>query len=218
MSLFRYRDSKGQVHEVLAFKGDKGDTYNLTEQDKKDVANMVEVDQTYNPESENAQSGIAVAQAFDKRELKLIKNITLEEDVTDINVTFDKGLKEIAVFMTVSFDVASNTKAICARSDDGTWYMFYEFLNLTTTPSYFYMHSKEVRERYWETIGVDTLKTTLQGLEASFSNTRFALSRRGEAFSRYVKDLNIFVAGRTEKFATGSVIEIWGVEADESLR
>lgn len=48
-------------------KGDKGDNYVLTLEDKQEIANMVgggTVDQTYDPESENAQSGIAVNEAL----------------------------------------------------------------------------------------------------------------------------------------------------------
>ena len=75
MSLFRYRDSKGQVHEVLAFKGDKGDTYNLTEQDKKDIAN------------------IAVANA--NGTLTTIADITITEDAVNTRTIEENSFPDI---------------------------------------------------------------------------------------------------------------------------
>lgn len=47
---------------------------------------LPETDQTYNPESENAQSGIAVAEALEpiNNQFELIETITLEEAVTEI--------------------------------------------------------------------------------------------------------------------------------------
>lgn len=66
MSVLKIRDESGNVHEVLALKGEKGEP--------------AVTDQTYNPESENAQSGIAVAEATAQKPFKLIEKITLEED------------------------------------------------------------------------------------------------------------------------------------------
>ncbi len=53
------------VQGIKGEKGDKGDSYVLTEADKNEISAMVTpvVDQTYSPESENAQSGKAVAEA-----------------------------------------------------------------------------------------------------------------------------------------------------------
>lgn len=48
-------------------KGDKGDSYILTDEDKEQISDMVEVpiaDQTYDPTSTNAQSGKAVAEVL----------------------------------------------------------------------------------------------------------------------------------------------------------
>lgn len=149
--------------------------------------------------------------------LKLIKTIKLTEDVTDINVTFDKGLKEIALFMDVAFDTEATNKTLAARSDSGLWYMFCEILQLKNTKQFFYVHGKETAERLWETINHDTLISSVQGIGASVTNNRLVTSRRANNLSRYVKNLNIFVINREQKIATGSTIEIWGVEADENI-
>lgn len=48
-------------------KGDTGDSYILNDNDKQEIASLVNLpkaDQSYNPESENAQSGTAVAEAI----------------------------------------------------------------------------------------------------------------------------------------------------------
>lgn len=87
ISILRVKDAEGNIIEIPAIKGDKGDAYILTEADKEEISNMAkpDIDQTYSPESENAQSGKAVAEAVsskaDKEEWELIDNITLEEDV-----------------------------------------------------------------------------------------------------------------------------------------
>lgn len=67
--ILKIRDKNGNVQEVPVIKGDKGEDgkdYVLTLADKKEIANMAngDIDQTYNPESENAQSGKAVAEGL----------------------------------------------------------------------------------------------------------------------------------------------------------
>jgi hypothetical protein len=52
---------------IQGVPGEKGDDYILTDEDKQEIANLVDipkVDQTYNPNSKNAQSGKAVAEAL----------------------------------------------------------------------------------------------------------------------------------------------------------
>ena len=41
MAILKIRDSDGNVQEILALKGDKGDNYVLTEADKQEIAAMV---------------------------------------------------------------------------------------------------------------------------------------------------------------------------------
>lgn len=67
MSILRIKDKEGKWYVVRALKGEKGDGYTLTSEDKKEIAESVNitVDQNYNEKSKNAQSGIAVAQGID---------------------------------------------------------------------------------------------------------------------------------------------------------
>lgn len=72
---------KGERGEqgIQGIQGEKGDNYALTEEDKEEIADMVdvEVDQTYSPTSENAQSGIAVAEAINLFDQSKQKNYEL---------------------------------------------------------------------------------------------------------------------------------------------
>ena len=66
MALLKIRDKDGKIYEVEAFKS-KG----------------AEIDLNFNPESENAQSGIAVAQAIEG--LLAAEDITVGEGEPDEN-------------------------------------------------------------------------------------------------------------------------------------
>ena len=44
MSILKIRDADGNVQEILAIKGDKGDDYVLTPADKEEIAGMVDID------------------------------------------------------------------------------------------------------------------------------------------------------------------------------
>lgn len=56
MAILKIRDSNGNVQDILAFKGekgDKGDAYVLTEADKQEIAEMTaEIIQTNIPSAE----------------------------------------------------------------------------------------------------------------------------------------------------------------------
>lgn len=41
MAIFRIRDADGNVQEIFAIKGEKGDSYILTYEDKMEIANIV---------------------------------------------------------------------------------------------------------------------------------------------------------------------------------
>ena len=83
MSILKIRDENGNIIEIPALKGEKGD--------KGDDGSIINLDQTYNPESENAQSGIAVAEALNKAvSTSLFEVVTIdaneevEEEFTNI--------------------------------------------------------------------------------------------------------------------------------------
>ena len=93
-SILRVKDDKGNIINIPAIKGDKGDkgdSYVLTPEDKQEIANMVDVetvtvDPTYDPNSLNAQSGIAVNEAVknkaDKNKILDYLSYKINEDDT----------------------------------------------------------------------------------------------------------------------------------------
>lgn len=72
-------------------KGKPGGDYVLTEADKTEIADKAKtfIDQAYNPESQNAQSGIAVAEALadSQKQWTLLHDKTLEQTVAGITLT-----------------------------------------------------------------------------------------------------------------------------------
>lgn len=99
------KDDKGNLIPIPVIKGDKGDAYVLTEADKEEIANMINlpIDQAYNPESTKAQSGKAVAEAIASvggsgGTWETIADITLDEtngDVNSLNVQIPKETVDI---------------------------------------------------------------------------------------------------------------------------
>lgn len=151
-----------------------------------------------------------------ERALKLLKTITLEEDVEKVIVEFDKPLDEIAILLNCGFAI-EETKTIAVRTDGGGWYMCWAGgLAVKNAKRYFYAHAKEFGERKWECV-FSGLMEGLQGISNSTSTPKLAVSRRYESVSRYVNTMEILIANNTTNnaFSAGGTIEIWGREADE---
>jgi hypothetical protein len=84
------RGEKGNTGPIgpqgpMGLKGDKGDNYYLTPEDIETIANMAKptIELSYNPESENAQSGIAVAEAVGSI---VLADQTLDETTGNVRV------------------------------------------------------------------------------------------------------------------------------------
>lgn len=181
----------------------------------------IQVDTEMSDTSENAVQNKVIKGYVDgvvaDAKLKLLKTIILEEDVSVIDVEFDKPLDEVAIL----FDVAVTLECECrlaARTDGGLWYVFYsQPLALKTSKQFYSVHAKEIAERHWEVFDSNLQFTSLQGIEASTRPARLIRSYRGELISRFLNKLNILIRDSTSDsaFAIGSVIEIWGREVDE---
>lgn len=102
-------------------KGDKGDSYILTETDKKEISDMVTpvADQTYSPESENAQSGIAVAEAVSgKAEWETIISKTLTQEnagASTLKIELSKDIfkyKKLCLMVRIPYSTYLSANAI----------------------------------------------------------------------------------------------------------
>lgn len=185
--------------------GKDGADYVLTEADKEEIAELIEVG---------------------GKGLQLIKDITLTEAVTSIDTTFEKPLKEIYMLFTGTLDGITTEISDCllsAKTDSGLQYFFYKGLLKfkPDTVKQYIAHAKEIVERKWETVyagnTIDLKSNTLipQGLDASSANPRISYSGRENVLSRYVDHLLFSVHNGKYSFALGSNLKIYGVEADE---
>lgn len=173
----------------------------------------VSVEEFNNFKIENAE--IVDTKIANTRKLKLLKTITLEEDVHSMTVEFDKPLDELAILWNVGFNQAVSDSFI-ARTDKGSWFMFYTpSFSLKTTPKYFYAHAKEVCERQWETSYSSTLLGGLQGIGDSTTTPKWVISRRTERLSRYLNNIQFYALTSGVDMVAGSTLEIWGHEVDE---
>ena len=153
----------------------------------------------------------------DARKLKLIKTVTLEEDVQSVKVDFEKPVDEVAVLYNIAFN-QDVTGAFNTRSDGGYWYMFYRSnMALKTTAQYFYAHSKEVAPRQWETTISGNFFTALLGQATAMTTPYFVVTKRSNSISRYIKDIQFQSPTSGVNIAAGSTVEIWGHEVDENL-
>lgn len=152
------------------------------------------------------------------RKLKLLKTITLEEDVAELNVEFDKPLDEIAILYNIAFTKDETARFATRGTNSG--YLFYRSnLSLSTRMRYWYAHAKEVSERQWVCLISNEWFFNNDGLGDSMTQPRTTyLSRVGKP-SRFIKNIDVFIPNNTSEnaFVAGSTIQIWGHEADENL-
>ena len=159
MSILKIKDKNGNWYSLYSIKGEKGDqglkgdTGDKGEQgpqgpqgergiqgekgekgDKGDSGEIINLDQTYNPESENAQSGKAVAEALERAPLNRVASaikktaentpyITLE-DVSpiehSISVELSGSVKENLCYgICASYCASDGLGGICSQKDDG---------------------------------------------------------------------------------------------------
>ena len=126
---------------VQGNKGEKGD-----KGDKGSDGLTPETDQTYNPESTNAQSGIAVAEGIAQLDLKgyeVIDDITISEGVTSVVFSNSSQKDYTEFFLICSMGVATDGKLQCAiKMNGGNTYLAWKQLNASakTTENYLWWH------------------------------------------------------------------------------
>jgi hypothetical protein len=149
---FTYTDFTEE--QLASLKGDKGDTGNSgvylgsgempadcnVQIDPNGDADLI-IDQTYNPESPNAQSGIAVAEALSEiggghKEYELLCDTTITEDVASVKwTTADNGApisnyKDFFIYFLGKF-TAEESKVMWCKSG-GQYFMYSSFTKKTS--------------------------------------------------------------------------------------
>lgn len=129
---FRKIDEKAVIKEA----GKGLSTNDFTTAEKEKLANALlpeNIDQTYSATSENAQSGVAVAEAVKKAGLRKIRHIELGAGETanmlKISTDEDGNPFELSeAFFTVHFvfDVSNTTSHLRIRTDGGTRYIVFK--------------------------------------------------------------------------------------------
>ena len=111
---------------------------------------------------------------------------------------------------------------ISAKCDGGSQYLFYKGA-LTFAPNVnkaYIAHAKEIVERRWETefagatLGVGA-SGILQGVDVNSANPRMSYSSRALSLPQHIDNLTFLIHNAKYSFATGSTLEIYGVEVDE---
>ncbi len=195
----------------LGPKGDKGDTgeKGTDGKDGKDVT----VDQNYTPLSENAQSGLAVAEAVSgkadiPKEYELIETITLEEEVASVVKTKEPdGTAYNFKKMVVYIQCPKNTETIPLQISSASYYIG----NIN------YAISKD-----WNSVSIVELncdeqlqkvRATLYNLTNSFTNSPYVYSDRILKSSSVPINYLKFYVENEKTLPVGMKFEIWGVRA-----
>lgn len=188
----------------------------------------ISIDQNYNPESENAQSGKAVAEAvntfFSDNNMEFIKEITLTEDVGMIDIlTKDEGIELRDTFIYCGFlFTEKGSKYISLRKDGGNSYYGYGLdignyteNNITNgTPRVFGHFIYPIGETGRVlTLGlegtpngnVDLATGISQGLMMHSSTLSYTYSFS----SQKIDNLNMFLVGSTETNLIKAGSKIW---------
>lgn len=174
-------------------KGEKGEKGDTGEAGKDAIT-----DQTYNPESENAQSGKAVAEAVsgkaDVEQWELIETVTLAEEVSQAMLVYEK-LKKAKIYITIPSGGTGNFN-FTVMSDKSKYTVAYVLL--TGTSAYC---------EIWFEHGKLHMATDSKLSEYSQHHS-FAKPVDGDA-TRYIRvDRPGSATG-----VNGTIFEIWGVRA-----
>ena len=240
---FTYADFTAE--QLASLKGEKGDNGadgkdGYTPQKgvdyftDEDIAglNIPSVDQNYSPDSGNAQSGKAVAQAIDTfftdKNMKLIKEITLIEEVGAIDIlTKDEGIELRDTFIYCSFLVTeAGSKNIALIKDRGHCYYGYGLNVGNYTEEQVTNGKPHVFGHFIYPIG-ETGRVLTLGLEGTVSgnvnpvtgwsqglmmhNSKFTYTYHPDPniFAEKIDNLNMFLIGRTETNLIKAGSKIW---------
>lgn len=174
--------------------------------DLEDKVNIADIDQTYNPESENAQSGIAIAEAVsgkaDKEEWELINELTLTEEAV---VSFtDISLKKFKVLAQLT-NVTSSTYL---------WLRLNSRLAIQTDTSSAKTSSYGIEAEHnfdWQFL---TCASTNAYVNNSIKSTPYGHRYSGENIPYPCTKIELALdSAISAALPTGTTIRLWGVRA-----
>lgn len=207
---FTYEDFTSE--QLAALKGDKGDP--------------AETDQTYDPKSENAQSGKAVASALKAMNMEFIKEITITEDVGMLDIltaSENIELRDTFVYCRLLFTQSGN-KSISLRKDGGSNYFGYGYSKTYTDahvdkgyPMIIGFFIKPIGETgHVITYSLDPMideripeTGTEQGLGVHQCSTVHTYNPNDEYRSQRINNLNMFLVERSESNLIKAGSKIW---------
>ena len=215
------RDRNGNEISIPAIKGDKGDSgiyigsddmpagYNVQIDPNGSAFELPETDQIYNPESKNAQSGIAVAEALEpiNNQFELIETITLEEAVIEITRNAEPNGKAYSfkdIYIKFKWvNGADSNQAVRATiySDARNAYVFRAITPINNSISW--------------------IKTIYQNGQRLFILSDATTNHGYGNFNAYIpvlmlestKPIDEITIGHATELRAGTKIEIWGVRA-----
>lgn len=168
-------------------KGEKGD------------GAEIEIDQTYSPESENAQSGIAVAEALlgvsgGLKDFELLCDTTITEDVAEVKWTnADSGepisnYKDLFIYFYGKF-TAEETKALFCNSNNGGQYYMWNPFNKKTSFRALWISIETV-------CGTD--KIDAYPNESSYNGMVFRITKYPKSLLGNVSEANLSIQGLSD--------------------
>lgn len=133
-----------EVDKVYVGTGEMPEGHNIQINPEGSAYELPVTDQNYNPESENAQSGIAVAEALlgvggGLKDFELLCDTTITEDVAEIKWTnTDSGepisnYKDFFIYFLGSFTATENGGTLYSRSNGGSNYHMWNYYVSKTT-------------------------------------------------------------------------------------
>lgn len=143
-----------EANRIYVGEGDMPEGYNIQINPKGSAFELPEVDQTYNPESPNAQSGVAVAEALSEigggglKEYELLCDTTITEDVASVKwTTTDNGepignYKDFFIYFLGKF-TAEESKAMWCKSE-GQYFMWSGNLAKKTSVRGFWLSIEQI--------------------------------------------------------------------------
>lgn len=174
---------------------------------------ITNIDQTYNPESENAQSGKAVAEALKTvGQWQLIEEITLTEDVASIEKIFaENKYKEVCFYGDFSAPTATYSSIYITLYSQLGYGGFTQLNSDSAIQSSNYEYSTWLHVRFYVT------QAGKVGYDLSHTDSNYITQSRissWDAVDGCIPGIKISVSAgssSSQYMRSGSTVQIWGL-------